>query len=126
MPYRSITYTNAGNLCKVVNGSSSNIAKCITKPGKPVIKAKKSGRRIKVKIKKVSGASGYKVYLRKGKKGQYKVVKKYKGNRTRTYKSRKLKRKKMYYVKVRAYKTYQSKKYFGKYSKTKKVKIPKK
>ena len=69
VPYRSITYTNAGNLCKVVNGSSSNIAKCITKPGKPVIKAKKSGRRIKVKIKKVSGASGYKVYLRKGKKG---------------------------------------------------------
>ena len=77
-------------------------------------------------IKKVSGASGYKVYLRKGKKGRYKVVKTYKGNRTRTYKSRKLKRKKMYYVKVRAYKTYQSKKYFGKYSKTKKVKIPKK
>ena len=126
VPYRSITYTNAGNLCKVVNGSSSNIAKCITKPGKPVIKAKKSGRRIKVKIKKVSGASGYKVYLRKGKKGRYKVVKTYKGNRTRTYKSRKLKRKKTYYVKVRAYKTYQSKKYFGKYSKAKKVKIPKK
>ena len=126
VPYRSITYTDAGNLCKVVNGSSSNIAKCITKPGKPVIKAKRSGRRIKVKIKKVSRASGYKVYLRKGKKGQYKVVKTYKGNRTRTYKSRKLKRKKTYYVKVRAYKTYQSKKYFGKYSKAKKVKIPKK
>ena len=126
VPYRSITYTDAGNLCKVVNGSSSNIAKCITKPGKPVIKAKRSGRRIKVKIKKVSRASGYKVYLRKGKKGQYKVVKTYKGNRTRTYKSRKLKRKKTYYVKVRAYKTYQSKKYFGKYSKVKKVKIPKK
>ena len=136
VPYRSengdavistaICCRDAGNLCKVVNGSSSNIAKCITKPGKPVIKAKRSGRRIKVKIKKVSRASGYKVYLRKGKKGQYKVVKTYKGNRTRTYKSRKLKRKKTYYVKVRAYKTYQSKKYFGKYSKAKKVKIPKK
>ena len=78
------------------------------------------------KGKEVSRASGYKVYLKKGKKGQYKVVKTYKGNRTRTYKSRKLKRKKTYYVKVRAYKTYQSKKYFGKYSKAKKVKIPKK
>ena len=126
VPYRSITYTNAGNLCKVVNGSSSNIVKCITKPGKVVIKAKRSGRRIKVKIKKVSRASGYRVYLKKGKKGRYKCVKTYKGNRTRTYKSCKLKQKKIYYVKVRAYKTYQSKKYFGKYSKTKKVKIPKK
>ena len=96
------------------------------KTGETSDKGKEIGKRIKVKIKKVSGASGYKVYLRKGKKGRYKVVKTYKGNRPRTYKSRKLKRKKMYYVKVRAYKTYQSKKYFGKYSKTKKVKIPKK
>ena len=126
VPYRSITYTQAGNLCKIVNGSASNIASSITKPGKPVIKAKKSGRRVKVKIKKVSRASGYKVYLRKGKKGHYKLVKTYKGNRARIYKSRKLKRKKTYYVKVRAYKTYQSKKYYGKFSKTKKIKIPKK
>lgn len=125
-PYRSFTYEQAGNLCKNVYGSSSNVSKCITKPGKPTIKVKRSGKRIKVKIKKVSRASGYRIYIKKGKKGKYKHVKTYKGNRTRTYKSKKLKRKKTYYVKVRAYKNYQSKKYFGKYSKTKKVKIPKK
>lgn len=123
VPYRSITYTQAGNLCKVVNGSSSNVVSCITKPGKPVIKVKKSRRRVKVKIKKVNGASGYKVYLKKGKKGKYRLVKTYKGNKSRTYQSKKLKNKKVYYVKVYAYKMYASKKYCGAASKTKKIKI---
>lgn len=126
IPYRCITYTQNGNLSKIVKGSYSNVARSITKPAKPVIQVKSSGKRLKVKIKKVKGASGYRVYLKKGKKGKYHRVKTYKGSKKRTYTSKKLKRKKIYYVKVRAYKTYDSKKYFGHYSKTKKVKISKK
>lgn len=126
VPYRKITYAQNGGISKVVKGSYSNVASSITKPAKAVIRAKRSGRRIKVTIKKVSGASGYRVYLKKGKKGKYHRVKTYKGSKKRTYTSKGLKRKKTYYVKVRAYKTYNSKKYFGKYSKSKKVKIPKK
>lgn len=126
LPYRKITYTQNGGVSKVVKGSYSNAVSSITKPAKAVIRAKRSGRKIKVTIKKVSGASGYRVYLKKGKKGKYHRVKTYKGSKKRTYTSKRLKRKKTYYVKVRAYKTYNSKKYFGKYSKSKKVKIPKK
>lgn len=125
VPYRSITYARAGNLTKVVNGSYSNIASSITKPATPVVRVKRSGRRLKVKIKKVSGASGYRIYLRKGKSGKYKCVKTYTGSKARTYKSGKLKRNKPYYVKVRAYKTFDKKKYFGTYTKTKKIKTPK-
>lgn len=123
LPYRSITYTQAGNLTKNVNGSYSNVAKVITKPAKPVISVKKSGRKLKVKIKKVSGASGYRVYIKKGKHGKYKLVKTYKGSKARTYKSKKMKKKKTYYVRVRAYKTLNSKKYFGSYSKKKKIRL---
>lgn len=123
LPYRSITYTQAGNLAKNVNGSYSNVAKVITKPAKPVISVKKSGKKLKVKIKKVTGASGYRVYIKKGKKGKYKLVKTYTGSKARTYKSKKMKKKKTYYVKVRAYKTLNSKKYFGSYSKKKKIKF---
>lgn len=63
------------------------------KTGETSDKGKEIRKKNKSKNQKVSRASGYKVYLKKGKKGQYKVVKTYKGNRTRTYKSRKLKEK---------------------------------
>ncbi|MBS7008525.1 fibronectin type III domain-containing protein [Anaerostipes sp.] len=94
-----------------------------TRPGKPKVTVKKSGRRLKIKYKKVSGASGYRIYIRTGKKGKYKRVKQYTSGKKVSYKSKKLKRKKTYYVKVRAYKTISGKKYFGSYSKAKKVKI---
>lgn len=94
-----------------------------TRPGKPKLTVKKSGRRLKIKYKKISGASGYRIYIRTGKKGKYKRVKQYTSGKKVSYTSKKLKRKKTYYVKVRAYKTINGKKYFGSYSKAKKVKI---
>ena len=104
-------------------GSYSASLKSGTRPAKPRVTVKRSGRRLKIKYKKISGASGYRIYIRTGKKGKYKRVKQYTSGKKVSYKSKKLKRKKTYYVKVRAYKTINGKKYFGSYSKAKKVKI---
>lgn len=104
-------------------GAYSTPLKSGTRPGKPKVTVKKSGRRLKIKYKKISGASGYRIYIRTGKKGKYKRVKQYTSGKKVSYTSKKLKRKKTYYVKVRAYKTINGKKYFGSYSKAKKVKI---
>lgn len=104
-------------------GSYSAPLKSGTRPAKPRVTVKRSGRRLKIKYKKISGASGYRIYIRTGKKGKYKRVKQYTSGKKVSYKSKKLKRKKTYYVKVRAYKTINGKKYFGSYSKAKKVKI---
>ena len=104
-------------------GSYSTPLKSGTRPGKPKVTVKKKGRRLKIKYKKISGASGYRIYIRTGKKGRYKRVKQYTSGKKVSYTSKKLKRKKTYYVKVRAYKTISGKKYFGSYSKAKKVKI---
>lgn len=104
-------------------GAYSTPLKSGTRPGKPKVTVKKSGRRLKIKYKKISGASGYRIYIRTGKKGKYKRVKQYTSGKKVSYTSKKLKRKKTYYVKVRAYKTINGNKYFGSYSKAKKVKI---
>ena len=57
MPYRAITRTS-GDITKYIKGPSSSIAQTITKPAKAKITIKKSGKRLKITIKKVSGASG--------------------------------------------------------------------
>lgn len=104
-------------------GAYSAPLKSGTRPAKPKVTVKRSGRRLKIKYKKISGASGYRIYIRTGKKGKYKRVKQYTSGKKVSYTSKKLKRKKTYYVKVRAYKIINGKKYFGGYSKSKKVKI---
>lgn len=104
-------------------GSYSAPLKSGTRPAKPKVTVKRSGRRLKIKYKKISGASGYRIYIRTGKKGKYKRVKQYTSGKKVSYTSKKLKKKKTYYVKVRAYKTINGKKYFGSYSKAKKIKI---
>lgn len=104
-------------------GAYSSPLKSGTRPAKPKVTAKRKGRRLKIKYKKISGASGYRIYIRTGKKGRYKRVKQYTSGKKVSYTSKKLKRKKTYYVKVRAYKTINGKKYFGSYSKAKKMKI---
>ncbi len=83
-------------------------------------------RTIKIKLKKIRGAAGYKVQISLSKK--FKKGKKYK---TRTYHTkkinfikRKLKSKKIYYVRAKAYKVVNGKKiYSEKWSKYKKVKV---
>lgn len=87
------------------------------------VKQKAKTKKVVVKWKKVSGATGYKVYMKTGKKGKYKLVKTLKKNSKVSYTTAKLKSKKTYYFKVRAYKTASGKTVNGKYSKVKKVTV---
>ncbi|RDU22154.1 hypothetical protein [Anaerosacchariphilus polymeriproducens] len=73
-------------------------------------------RSIKLTWKKVSGASGYKIYRSTKKTGSYKMIKTVtSGNRT-SYTNKKLTTGKTYYYKIKAYRTVGSKKYYSKYS----------
>lgn len=90
----------------------------------PSIKVK-SGKKGRVDIswKKISGASGYEIYVSADKSKGYKkkaVVKKQKTVKTSV---KGLKSKKKYYVKIRAYRTVDKKKVYGSYSKIKGITI---
>ena len=99
----------------------------ITKPGKVSFTSaklkSKSSKKVVLKWKKVKGATGYKVYMKTGKNGKYKLVKTFKKNSKVSYTTGKLKSKKTYYFKVRAYKTANGKTANGKYSKVRKVTV---
>ncbi|MBQ8198020.1 MAG: Ig-like domain-containing protein [Lachnospiraceae bacterium] len=87
-------------------------------PAKPAgVKAQaKSGKKIKITWKKVTGASGYEIYRATSQKGRYKKVKTVKGAGGRSFINKSLKKGKIYYYKVRAYKTVGGKKIYGPYS----------
>lgn len=99
------------------------------KPGKVNLYYAKNakGRKISLKWKKVSGASGYQI--------SYSTSSKFKKSKTKSVTLKKastkskvlkgLKKKKIYYVRVRAFTKYGGKKYYGAYSAKKKVKIQK-
>ncbi len=92
-------------------------------PNKVTISSVKSNakKKITVKYKKVTGASGYQIaYQKSGSKSwKYTTVSSKSASKTLT----KLTSKKKYKVKVRAYKTVSGKKYYGTYSATKTVKV---
>lgn len=97
------------------------------KVGKTTLKSvKPSGKKkVKLKIRKVSGAAGYQIKVCKDKKFK-KQVKTYqvKNNKKTTITLKKLKSGKKYYVKIRAYKIDSTgSKVYGKYSKVKPVKV---
>lgn len=81
-----------------------------------------SGRKIKLKWKKVSGANGYEIYRSAKKKGKYTKIATIKKGKTTAYTDRKVKKKKIYYYKVRAYRTTDGKKLRGAFSSVKKGK----
>lgn len=121
-PYRNVV--PSGKTKKVVfYGAYSAVHKSGTRPKKASFTMKKRGRRLKITNKKVSGCTGYRIYLKSGKKGKYKRVKQLNGSRKRTWYTKKLRKKKVYYVRIRAYKQISGKKYFGSYSKSKKIRI---
>lgn len=97
---------------------------------KKIYKKKKSAKKIKLKIKKIVGASGYQVAIYKSKKTAKKnkkaLVKRYvKFKKKITIKSKKIKNKKKLFVKVRAFVLDGTTKQFGPWSKIKKAKIKK-
>ncbi len=81
-----------------------------------------SSKKAKIKWKKVSGATKYKLYMSTQKGTGYKCI--YTGTKL-TYTKSKLKRGKTYYFKLRTYKTFNGKKLYSSYSSVKKVKIKK-
>jgi GH25 family lysozyme M1 (1,4-beta-N-acetylmuramidase) len=108
---------NARSYPKVVT-----VVKKVTAPGRASIGyIKKGNKKVKIKLKKVTGAQGYQI--------QYSLKKSFKGktikNTTkRTVTIKKLKLKKWYYFRVKAYKKDGSKKVFSKkWSTVKKVRL---
>ena len=81
---------------------------------------KKGTKSFTVKWKKVSGATGYQVSYKVGKKTSKKIVN---GGKKTSLKVTNLKSGKKYTVKVRAWKTVNGKKYYGKWSNDKKVTV---
>ena len=97
-------------------------------PGKVKLRSVKAGKKkLTVKWKKVSKASGYKVQVRvlkqKGvkKTGKWKTYKV--GAKTFTRTVRKLRSSKLYQVRVRAYRKVSGKNYLGKWSKVRKIRV---
>lgn len=108
---------------KVVATCTVNVSKpVVTKPAKVKIKsAKKKGKKVTLKWKKISDAAGYVVYM-KTNSGKFKAVKTVK-------KAKKvkaviiLKKENKYSFKIRAYKLDEETNVYGAYSKIKKVKM---
>lgn len=125
-------YTYKVRAYRTVNGtkgySSYTKTVSVTLKLSKVTKVKAANKKKKTAVitwKKVSGASGYRVYRSTQKNGKYKLVKTAKGNKTVTYTNKKLKKNQKYYYKVRAYRTVSGKKVFGAYSSKAKVTIKK-
>ena len=85
-------------------------------PGKTSVKLSAGKKKITVKWKKVSGASGY-VIMRSAKKSSgYKMVKTVRKGSAVSFTNKKLKKGKKYFYKVRAYRNVDGKKVYGAYS----------
>lgn len=108
---------------KVVVTCTVNVSKpVVTKPAKVKIKsAKKKGKKVTLKWKKISDAAGYVVYM-KTNSGKFKAVKTVK--KAKTVKAViSLKKGNKYSFKIRAYKLDEETNVYGAYSKIKKVKM---
>ena len=108
---------------KVVATCTINVSKpVVTKPAKVKIKsAKKKGKKVTLKWKKISDAAGYVVYM-KTNSGKFKAVKTVK--KAKTVKAViSLKKGNKYSFKIRAYKLDEETNVYGAYSKIKKVKM---
>ena len=115
-PYRQV------NGQKIYANSTASI-QTATAPAKVTkISIKKKGAsKGKVTWKKVTGASGYEIYLKTGKE-KYKKVKTITRGNTVSYIQKRLKKGKTYYFKIRAYKSVGKQKVYGVYT-AKKIKF---
>lgn len=90
---------------------------------KPTLEKVTAGKqKATAKWKKVSGATGYEVYMATSKNGKYSKVKAITNAKTVSYTKTGLKANKTYYFKVRAYKTVSGKKVYSSYSNIKSAK----
>ena len=104
----------------LVSGRSGSVS---VKPalGKTTVTLTAGVRKIKVKWKKVSGASGYVIMRSTKKSSGYKKVKTITKGSTVSFINTKLKKGQKYYYKVRAYRNVSGKKVYGSYSAVKAI-----
>jgi len=110
-------YTNLEKVQVTTTTQKTTLKKASIKSLKNV-----KGKKVKIKINKVTGAKGYQIKYATNKK--FKNCK-YKNTKKTTYTLTKLKKKSKCYVKVRAYKKSGNQKVYGKWSSPKSVKIKK-
>lgn len=116
-PYREVNG-------KKVYAASAGMLKTTTAPAKvKVTSVKQSGKnKAKITWKKVTGASGYEIYMKTG-NGKYKKVKTITKGKTVCYTQTKLKKGKTYQFQVRAYTKAGNTKVYGGYGSSKKLKL---
>ena len=112
----SVLLTIVTAFVMLFGGIQAQPAFAASKPAAPSFLVEKYGStEIKVTIKKVKGAAGYKVYRAKKKNGKYKAIKTFKKTKG-SFVDKGLKASTKYYYKVKAYKKVSGKKLYGKYS----------
>jgi len=105
-------------------GTFSSVIETCTKPKTPTLSKLTAGiLEAKIKWNKVSGASGYEIYMATSKNGKYSKVTTIKKGSTTSYTKLDLKGKQTYYFKIRAYKTVSGKKVYSAYSSKKSIKV---
>lgn len=105
-------------------GSYATSVKTATKTSTPKIsKITSKSKKATIKWNKVSGASGYEIYMATSKNGKYSKIKTINKSSTVNYTKSSLKKNKTYYFKIRTYKTVDGKKIYSSYSSVKSIKI---
>ena len=108
---------------KEYNGKESVVFKAGTSTKVPTInKLYTKKKKVTINWKKVSGASGYEVYMKTSSKGSYKKIKTATSKTTKYTKS-KLKKGKKCWFKIRTYRVVNGKKVYSPYSKVKSIKV---
>lgn len=110
------TSVNKTDNSKSTTVSENNIKTVVIK------KASKKGRKVKIKLKKVSAVTGYQIQISRNKKFTKKIITKKVKKVSFAISSAKIKKCKKLYVRVRAYQKNKDTMRTGKWSKTKVVK----
>lgn len=127
-----MTVKKPGKVTITINAAATSNCKAAAKkvtvyavPKKQAIKKlSKTGRKLRVTVKKDAKASGYQIVTAKDKKfKKSKQVTTSKGAKKVRLTTKKLKTKGTYYVRVRSYKTIDKKKQYGPWSKVKKISV---
>lgn len=123
------TYEYRVRAYKTINGENyygeyTSSIKTSTQTKKPSIsKLTTKSKKATISWKKVSGASGYEVYMATSKKGKYSKIKTITKGSTTSYTKSSLKKNKNCYFKIRTYRTVDGKKVYSSYSSVKSIKI---
>ncbi|MBE5926960.1 MAG: hypothetical protein E7270_08380 [Lachnospiraceae bacterium] len=117
---RGKTYYYKVRAYKIVNGTKiygnfSSVKAMGTKPQTPIIELRSGNSKAKIIWKKISGISGYEVYMSASSSGTYSKIKTSGSNNT-AYLKTGLTRGKKYYFKVRSYRTVSGKKIYSGWS----------